>query len=582
MTTAGRAMVRTLQALGIELVTTVPGESFLEVLDALYDARDMTTLTFRHESGAAFMAEGYAKMSGRPAVVMATRAVGAGNLAIGVHTARSDSTPLIVVLGQVDRKDKDREAFQEVDLLGMFRPLAKWVVEVGQGERLAWFIRRAYQEAVSGRPGPVVLIVPEDVFLDSVDMKSDDMKPDGVGMPHPMSPRTSLLSFEMPIVHGGPDRMFIDAFYTLLRESRRPAVIAGGGVRLSGARELLASWASIHQIPVYAAFRRQDSFPAEHACYAGHLGLGTPSMIAEHLSEVDLWIALGTRLSEVTTQGYTLPHPHQRLIHIERDPAVLARYPEAALSGAFDLKTFLEAITDSTFTPDASAIRVRERWCSTVKEAYLKSLQYPPKPSVYASIMQTISENLPENAVIANDAGNFAGWIHRYLPFTVHRRQIAPTSGAMGYGLPAALGAKWADPARPVIVFAGDGGLMMTVQEIATAVRYHLNVLVVVFNNALYGTIRQHQAQAYPGRVMATELSTVNFAAMAESMGALGRRVERPDAFAEAWAFGLERARGTQGLPVVLDVIVPPDEISVGRWLEELEGGKENGTTLSG
>lgn len=553
MTTAGRAMVRAFKALGIDLVTTVPGESFLEVLDALYDATDIETLTFRHESGAAFMAEGYAKMCARPAVVMATRAVGASNLAIAVHTARSDSTPLIVLIGQVSRRHKDREAFQEADLVTMFRPLAKWVVEVNAGMRLVEFIHRAYHVAVSGRPGPVVLIVPEDVFRDPI-LVEESIQPE---------PK------ERPIMYGGPDAALIETFYSLLHQSKRPAVIAGGGVRFSGARELLASWSRTYHLPVYTAFRRQDSFPADHPCYAGHLGLGTPPMIAEHLSQVDLWIALGTRLGEVTTQGYALPYPGQKLIHIARDPAVLMHYPEATLSGAFDLKVFMEAITKTGAHKHGEHTGIWTEWCRTVKQAYGQSLDFPAKPSVYASLIQVILNHLPEDAVIVNDAGNFAGWIHRYLPFTRHRRQIAPTSGAMGYGLPAALGAKWASPKRPVLVFAGDGGLMMTVQEIATAVRYGLNVLVVVFNNSLYGTIRQHQARAYPQRAVATELSNVDFAMLAQSMGGLGRRVVQPDDFLDAWKYGLDRAKGPHGLPVVLDVLVPPEEISVGHWLEE-------------
>lgn len=568
MTTAGRAMVRAFQTLGIDLVTTVPGESFLEVLDALYDATDIATLTFRHESGAAFMAEGYAKMRGRPAVVMATRAVGASNLAIAVHTARSDSTPLIVIIGQVSRRHKDLEAFQEADLVMMFRPLAKWVVEVGTGMRLVEFFHRAYHVAVSGRPGPVVLIVPEDVFRDPFQIEGEAVSTNGEHMAPSPSVLTSPGSMERSIVYGRPDERFIEKFYTLLQQSQRPAVIAGGGVRASGARALLAAWAETMHMPVYTAFRRQDSFPADHTCYAGHLGLGTPSMMAEYLTQVDLWIALGTRLGEVTTQGYTLPRPGQKLIHIERDPSVLTRYPQADLSGAFDLKAFMEAITEASAAVNSDLRYAFAQWCRTVKKAYESSLDYPAKPSVYASVIQTITRHLPEDAVIVNDAGNFAGWIHRYLPFTEHRRQIAPTSGAMGYGLPAALGAKWASPDRAVLVFAGDGGLMMTVQEIATAVRYRLNVLVVVFNNSIYGTIRQHQARAYPKRVVATELSNVDFAMMAQSMGGLGRRVVHSEDFLDAWTYGLNHAIGSHGLPVVLDVIVPPEEISVGRWLE--------------
>ncbi|MBE3596033.1 MAG: acetolactate synthase [Hydrogenibacillus sp.] len=581
--TAAKAVVEWMQAVGIEAVMTVPGESFLGVLDALRDAPRIATYTCRHESGAAFMAEAYGKMRGLPAVVMATRAVGAANLAIAVHTARQDSTPLFVLLGQATRAARGREAFQEIDLEAFFQPMAKWAVEVQDGRRLLEVLRRGWTTAISGRPGPVVMAVPEDVFEEEITVHPRDLSP---------------LRFALEMRPALPADL-AEAIMARLSRAARPIVIAGGGARMSGGREALLAFAHAFELPVYVAFRRQDVFPHDDPLFAGHLGLGLDPRIRDHLEEADLIVAIGTRLSEVTTQGYTFPRRDQALVHIDIDPGVLGRVFSPEIAAVADARSALEAL--AARRGHLLALPWRD-WTRRLRETYaaVSALGAFPRSSaasgdaaepatgeavsddaaperMYRATIAALDDMLPEDAVIANDAGNFAGWLHRYFSFRGAMRQVAPTSGAMGYGLPAAIGAKIAARTRPVVSLSGDGGFLMTVQELATAAYYRLGVIAVVYNNRLYGTIRDHQARRFPGRPHATALSDVDFVRLAESLGARGVRAETPEAFRAALAEALEQARETHAVPIVIEVPVPEEAIAVGRRLSDLEAEAEEG-----
>lgn len=544
--TAAEAIVECIKREQIKNVFCVPGESYLPVLDALYDAPEIGLISTRHEGGASFMAEGYAKATGRPGIVLATRGVGAANLSIGVHTAYQDSTPMIILLGQVHSKFRGREGFQEVDLDRFFDPIAKWTVEVKDADRMPEIMQKAFRMAQSGRPGPVVISLPEDVLEEDAAMRFGHVRE----RPKPAPARSEVTKFKQ-----------------ILSAAKRPLIIAGGGVKSAGAETELVQFVEKHEIPVMAAFRRQDVFPNNHRLYAGHLGLGTNKDVLKTVQEADVIIALGSRLSEVTTQDYTMITDAHKLIHIDIDFDIIGNVYSPVLGIVADVKEALHSLDQLAFTTNW------KQWSKERHEAFSHAsrLEVADDDVINKHVIKVMKETLPEDTIITNDAGNFAGWLHSFYPFLNKHTYIGPTSGSMGYGMPAALGAKLANPDKPVLALAGDGGFMMTAQELETAVRYDLPVISLVFNNQMYGTIRMHQEMHYPEKVAGTDLGHVSFVALAESVGADGYLVKTHDEFNIA----LDKALATNK-PAVIEIMTEKEEISVGSTITQIRQRAKN------
>ena len=539
---AGDAAVEVLYRAGVRRFYTVPGESFLEVMDAVERHPELSLVSTRHESGAAFMAEADAKLTGVPAVAMATRGVGASNLAIGVHTARQDSTPMLVLLGQVETTFLGREAFQEVDLPAFYAPITKWAATVPRADRMAEFVSRGLRIATTGRPGPVMLALPADILGEGVPA------PDGrTGVNRPACPTPEEVQWVV----------------RRLNEARRPVIIAGGGAR--DARDELLSFAEAFNAGVYAGFRRQDVFPNEHQHYLGHLALSTPPGTLKALEESDLVFVVGCRLSEVTTQSYRLPHRNQAVIQIDLDPGEVGAVVPVERGLVADARSALAALLTQAPSP-----RPARDWTGAHR-AYLDSSEIPTAQSTDgidpAQVVAALREVLPEGTILTNDAGNFSGFLHRYWRYNHARTQLAPTNGAMGYGVPAAVAAKLAAPERHVVAIAGDGGFLMTGQEIETAVRYGVPITVVVFRNGMHGTIAMHQAREM-GRTAGVEIADVDLAGYARSLGASGYTARDHDELVPT----LERALASEDVSLV-DVVTDPDIISPSARLSELAGG---------
>ncbi|TCJ93329.1 UNVERIFIED_ORG: acetolactate synthase-1/2/3 large subunit [Anoxybacillus amylolyticus] len=543
--TVAQAIVECFKQEQIRYVFGVPGESYLPLLDAIYDEPSIEFISARHEGGASFMAEGYAKASRKCGVVLATRAVGGANLTIGVHTARQDSTPMVVFLGQVNSRFLGREGFQEVDMEAFFRPIAKWVVEIREVERVPELVQRAFRTAKTGRPGPVVVSLPEDVFSKTI---------------------TEAVMAETYVPKPAPRQEDIRNIKERLERAKRPLVIAGGGVKWSGAEQLLPLWAEKYALPVMAAFRRHDVFPHNHPCYVGHLGLGTPKEVMETAEQADVVIALGTRLSEVTTQDYRLLSPTQTLIHIDIDSDGLGKVYAPDIAVWADCREALSRLLDIAVQPSW------QEWAAERRERYEQTAALPlEKRTLHEAVMASLGHHLPKNAVITNDAGNFAGWLHAFFPFGDGHTYIGPTSGAMGYGMPAAIGAKLAFPDRTVVSLSGDGGFMMTVQELETAARYDIPIISIVFNNHMYGTIRMHQELQFPGRVIGTDLGRVSFARLAECLNSCGFQVQTEQQFTEALLLALEAKK-----PTVIEVLTDPNHISVAATIQDLRAKRKS------
>ena len=525
---------------GVRRFYTVPGESFLEVLDAVEQHPELSLVSTRHESGAAFMAEAEAKLTGVPAVAMATRGVGASNLAIGVHTARQDSTPMLVLLGQVETPFLGREAFQEVDLAAFYAPITKWAATVHRADRVAEFVERGLHIATTGRPGPVMLAVPSDLFGEDV------ATPPATGVSRPPRP--------------GPHLEDVRFVARRIQEARRPVVIAGGGA--GHAREGLISLAETFDVGVYAAFRRQDVFPNEHPHYLGHLALGTPPDTLKALEGADLVLVVGSRLDEVTTQGYELPRPDQAVIQVDPDPGEMGVVVPVEDGIVADVRAALSALI-----AQAPSTRPARDW-TAAHRAYLDSSSIPADRATGgidpAQVVAALQEVLPEDAVLANDAGNFSGFLHRHWRYNHPHTQLAPANGAMGYGVPAAVAAKLAAPERSVVACCGDGGFLMTGQELETAVRCGTPTLVVVFRNGMHGTIAMHQARDL-GRTAGVEIGEVDLASYARSLGAQGHTVRDPEDLVPA----LDEALASDSVALV-DVVTDPDIISPTSRLSEL------------
>jgi acetolactate synthase I/II/III large subunit len=538
--TCAQAIVECMKREGISKVFCVPGESYLPLLDALYDEESIDLISCRHEGGAAFMAEGYAKASLTPGVVMATRGVGGNNLGIGIHTAYQDSTPLVVFLGQVSTKFRGREGFQEIDLDRYFQHIAKWTVEIHDPERIVELVTRAFRIARSGRPGPVVVSLPEDVLPVHVEI--------------PFGPVSN-------IPKPAPSKHELNIFAKMLSQAQKPLIIAGGGVKQAKAEHLLQTFAEKLNLPVLASFRRHDVFPNNHPLYVGHLGLGTAKEILNTVHEADLIIAMGTRLSEVTTQDYSIINFEKKLIHIDIDFDTLGKVFPPDLGIVADMKEALHLLCELKIDPTWKS------WVECRRKAYefTSKLEIKASSDINCQVISLLMEKLPRDALLTNDAGNFAGWLHKYYSFCERHTYIGPTSGAMGYGMPAALGAKLAHPDKTVVSLSGDGGFMMTIQEIETAVRYKIPIIALVFNNQMYGTIRMHQEIHFPERVIATDLGHVSFKDVAIHMGADGYLVETAEAFAKA----LELALQANTISVI-EILMEREKISVTSTIEQL------------
>jgi len=518
----GRILADQLVIQGVERVFSVPGESFLAALDGLRDS-GIRNVVCRHEGGAAMMAEATAKLTGKPGVAFVTRGPGATNASCGIHVAKQDSTPMILFVGQIARGHRDREAFQEVDYRAFFGPIAKWAAEVDQTERLPEYISRAFHVAQSGRPGPVVLALPEDMLSAGADVP------------------------DLPAVAPQPPSVCseqIDAVLERLCRAERPLVIAGGSVWSEETARNLARFAERFDLPVAVTFRRQDRMDNRHPHYAGDLGVGMNPRLAKRLREADCLLVLGARLGDIATGGYDLVDPAapgKTILHIHPDPDELGRVfrPDLGLAApAVDVIARL-ARSDAPAHPEWTG------WTQAARadyEAWITPMESPGKVKL-ERVMAWLSDNLPEDAIVTNGAGNFAAWLHRYFRARGFPGHLAPTSGSMGYGFPAAIAAKLQHPGRTVVCVAGDGCFQMTLNEMSTAAQHGAAVIALICNNGRYGTIRMHQEKTYPGRVSGTDLANPDYPALARAYGGHGELVERtadfPDAFRRAQASGV-------------------------------------------
>ncbi len=533
--TGGQILVDQLKIQGCDRIFTVPGESFLAVLDALHDAPQIDLVVCRQEGGVAYMADADGKMTGRPGIAFVTRGPGATNASGGVHVAMQDSTPMILFIGDVARGDHDREGFQEVDFPAFFGPISKWAAKIDDAARIPEYVARAYRVATSGRPGPVVLALPEDMLRDEVQATD--------------RPAVAPLA-------EAPDPGAIQALFELLKEAASPVAIVGGADWSPRAGCHFANFAARHGIPVAAAFRRQDAVANDCRVYAGQLGYGPNPALQQRVRDADLVIAVGARLGEATTDGYTLitpDHPGQILVHVHPDPNELDRVYRADLPICADMGEFAEMVDDWS---DEDLVRF-----SAGDEAHQSWLDWStPKPREGVNLdlgpcVETMRDQLGPKAIICNGAGNFSGWWHRYWRYGPTPSQLAPTSGTMGYGVPAAVAAALRFKDRPVVAIAGDGDFLMNGQELATAVQHGADLIVVVVDNGAYGTIRMHQERDYPERVSGTRLANPDFAALAHAYGGWGVRVEKTEEFAPALDEAMKRT-GVRLIHCVTDVEV--------------------------
>jgi acetolactate synthase-1/2/3 large subunit len=518
--TGGEILVDQLMIHGVRQAFCVPGESYLAALDAFYDS-DIKLTVCRHESAAAIMAEAVGKMTGRPGVAFVTRGPGATNASGGVHVAFQDSTPMILFIGDVARGDRDREGFQEIDFPAFFSPIAKWAARIEDARRIPEYVARAYRVATAGRPGPVVLALPEDMLRDEVE------------------------TIDRPCIAPlaeAPDPGAIQAMFALLKEAAAPVAIVGGADWSPRAAHHFAKFAIRHGIPVAAAFRRQDAIDNKCGVYAGNLGYGPNPKLQQRIRDADLILAVGPRLGEATTDGYTLitpEHPGQTLAHVHPDPNELGRVYVADLPICADMGEFAEMV-DEWMDPECVRFSCGEQahaeWLEWSEPKPREGVQLDLGPCVAA-----MRDKLPSNTIICNGAGNFSGWWHRYWRYGAMPTQLAPTSGTMGYGLPAAVAAAIRFKDRPVVCVAGDGDFLMNGQELATAAQHGADLLVILVDNGSYGTIRMHQEREYPERISATQLNNPDFAALARAFGGWAETVDSTADFAPALDAAIDR-----------------------------------------
>jgi acetolactate synthase-1/2/3 large subunit len=540
--TGGQILVEQLRIQGCDRIFTVPGESFLAVLDALHDAPEIETIVCRQEGGVSYMADADGKMTGKPGVAFVTRGPGATNASAGVHVAFQDSTPMILFVGDLDRADRDREGFQEIDMAAFFGPVAKWAARIDDARRIPEYVARAYRVATAGRPGPVVLALPEDMLRDEVETLD----------------RPKIAPIAQPPCAGAMEAMF-----GLLKDATNPVAIIGGAGWDRDAAHHFATFAYRYGIPTAAAFRRQDAIANDCGVYAGQLGYGPNPKLQQRIREADLLLVVGARLGESTTDGYKLitpDHPGQLIVHVHPDPNELGRVYKADLPICADMGEFAEMAADWA---DPELVRF-----SSGEEAHHEWLEWSepaPREGVTLDLgpcVKAMRDALPDTSIICNGAGNFSGWWHRYWHYGPMPTQLAPTSGTMGYGLPAAVAAALRFKDRPVVCIAGDGDFLMNGQELATAAQYGADLLVILVDNGAYGTIRMHQERDYPQRISATQLSNPDFVKLAEAYGGWAERVERTEDFAPALARSLER-RGIRLLHCVTDVEVITNQTTI-------------------
>jgi acetolactate synthase I/II/III large subunit len=550
--TASRVIVDGLAKQGVDIIFQVPGESFLPLLDSLRDSK-VRTITCRHEAGAANMAEAYGKLTGRPGVCIVTRGPGACHASVGIHTARQDSTPMVLLVGLVDRPLQGREAFQEIDLDAMFGWTAKWVCVVQDADRLPETIQRAWQTAMSSRPGPVVLGLPEDMLSDlTIVVDADRVDPTEI-----TAPDTE-----------------VERALDLLRTAQKPMVIVGGSRWTDEASRLLEAFSEAWDLPVCVTFRRQDRIDNRHSSYVGDLAFAPDPFLVEAIRGADLILALGTRLGDLTTGGYELlkpPKPDQTLIHVYPDPSELGRLYTPDVAVVADPVRFLASCAKAT-PPE----NTRRTWSATLQAAFTASLVPAacPGPLDMNVVIQELSRKLGPDDIITLDAGNFAQWVQRYYPFKGFRTQIGPTGGAMGYGIPAGVAAALVRPDRRVVTFVGDGGFMMTSNEMATAVQHHANLVIIVVNNGMFGTIRAHQERRFPGRAHGTDLVNPDFVAMAEAIGFAAFRVRETIEISATFDHALKHDG-----PALVELVLDPEAISSRASLSKIRAAAQISAT---
>jgi acetolactate synthase-1/2/3 large subunit len=542
----GQILIDQLKVHGVDTAFCVPGESYLAALDALHDARDQIKLIVcRQEGGAAYMAEAYGKMTGRPGICFVTRGPGATNASVGVHTAFQDSTPMILFIGQVARDQVEREAFQEIDFRRMYGQMAKWVAEIDDAARIPEYVSQAFHRAVNGRPGPVVIALPEDMLTDRVGVAD-------AGRYKPVQPAPSAAQMQ--------------ELRDRLSKAKRPLLVLGGGGWSSEAVTDIRAFAEAMNLPTGCSFRCQDLFDNLHANYAGDVGIGINPKLAQRVKNADLLLVVGARMGEMTSSGYTLlniPVPQQNLVHIHASAEELGRVYQAVLpinSGMAEFAAMAKALPPIT----------ARAWDAETKAAHAEYLEWSTPPQVegpvqMGEIMSWLESRLPEDAIMTNGAGNYATWLHRFHRYRRFRTQLAPTNGSMGYGVPSAVAGKVVAPGRMVVSFNGDGCYMMNGQELATAVQYGLAVIFVVVNNGTYGTIRMHQERTYPGRVSGTDLHNPDFVALAKAYGAHGELVEKTADFAPAF----ERC-AKSGKPALIEIRLSAEVLTPRQTLSQI------------
>jgi len=551
--TGGQILIDALRANGCEVVFGVPGESYLAALDALCDTGNSPRyVTCRHEGGACFMATAYADVTGSVGVCFVTRAPGATNAAIGLHTAHQGSTPLILIVGQIPRGDRDREAFQEMDYRRVFPQMAKWVAEIDDPSRIPEYVNRAYRTATAGRAGPVVLVLPEDVLTAETDV-----------LDLPPARRTR--------VSPSPDDMA--KVGDLIKASQRPLLLLGGANwTLSGYQDIQAA-AERHEIPVCVGFRRQGFFDHDHPNYIGNLGFGGEPSPNGYARQADLLIAVGTRFDDGTTLKSSLPKgplSDSRLIHVHAGAEELGRFYQPDLPIQADENAFASAFAAlaSTATPERAALR------QLARDSFENMIELPRQPGAVdmGEVMRALNERLPRDAVVATGAGNASDWPNIYYRYRAYRGALAPISGAMGFGVPAAIAAKIAEPRRIAVYVGGDGDFLMNGQELATAIQYGVDPIFVIVDNGSYGSIRMHQERRFPGRVAGTRLRNPDFAMVARGYGAHGETVERTEEFAPALARALDSGKAT-----VIHIKVGEDHLGPNMTLSGLAGAVVDG-----
>ena len=523
----------------------VPGESYLAALDGLHGQNDIRTIVCRQEGGAAMMADAYGKITGRPGIAFVTRGPGATNASIGVHIAQQDSTPMILFVGQAARGMLGREAFQEVDFPAMFGPLAKWAAEIRETDRIPEYVSRAVHTSMSGRSGPVVLSLPEDMLSASADVANI-----------PAS----------PVAEAHPGQEDMEAVAQALSNAKQPLILAGGPGWSQQVRDDLTSFVEAWELPVAVMFRGQYSIDNRHPNYVGLAGIGIDPALKRHIQEADLILALGPRLGEITTGGYTLlspPAQKQKLIHVHPGAEELNSVYRADIPIVASMSSFTSKLGQLE-PPKSIPWADQTKKARAAYEAFTKPRETPGDVKL-EQIVSHVSKTLPEDGIITNGAGNYSGFIHRYTQYKAYRGQVATTSGTMGYGLPAAIAAKLTAPERKVVCYAGDGCFLMNGQELSTAVRYDLPMVIIVVNNGMYGTIRMHQEREYPGRISGTELENPDFAAYARSFGANGETIVKTEDFPDVFDAALDAKK-----PTLIELKIDPEAITPTTTLEKI------------